>query len=124
MKIKKKYKKKQLSRLKRKTSIRKNIHGSNEHPRLSVFKSIQNIYVQAIDDDKGRTIAALNSLSLNMNSHQIKDNRIISFILGKYFGKILKQKGIKKASLDRNGFRFSLRISKLVDGIRKAGIII
>lgn len=121
MKVKKKTLKKNDRRIRRKKHIRKIIFGTQSFPRLSVFKSIKNIYIQAINDDEGHTIASLNSISVNFLEKNKSD---MSYKLGQMFGVLLKEKGIKKASFDRNGFKYSGRISKLADGIRESGVYI
>lgn len=114
--------KKSTRRIKRKRHIRKIIFGTKLFPRLSVFRSIKNIYIQAINDDKGKTIISLNSVSKTLEINE-KDNKSTkAFKVGKKFGNLLIQKGIHRASFDRNGFTYSGRISKLADGVRESGV--
>ncbi len=75
MKINKEILKKNLSRSRRKKHIRKNIFGSEIYPRLSVFRSLKNIYVQAINDYKRITILSLGSLSKNVKNVNEKNNK-------------------------------------------------
>ena len=103
-------------RIRRKRVIRKNIHGTSLKPRLSVFRSNKYIYIQAIDDDKGATIASASSLG------QKKLNKDVAAKVGEEFGKKLVEKKIECVVFDRNGFLYSGKIKSLADGIRKAGL--
>jgi large subunit ribosomal protein L18 len=112
----KKLKLQKKRRIRRKYIIRENIFGTAEKPRLSVFKSNKFIYVQAIDDDKGITLASASSLKekrLNIKS---------AAKVGEELAKKLKEKKIDKAVFDRNGFVYAGRLKALADGARKAGV--
>lgn len=125
MKINKEIFRKNLSRLRRKKHIRKKVFGSEIYPRLSVFRSLKNIYIQAIDDYKSVTILSLGSLSKSIKIINKKNNKSeIAFLVGKFFGMSLLKKGINKASFDRNGFKYTGRIEKLVEGMKIVGVYI
>jgi len=107
-------------RIRRKHIIRKRVTGTALKPRLSVYKSNKYIYIQAIDDDKGFTLASASSLIKNPKSRKL--NKEIASKTGEVIGKKLAEKNIKEAVFDRNGFLYSGRIKALADGVRKTGL--
>ncbi len=87
--------------------IRKKMHGTAEVPRLSVFKSIQNIYVQVIDDKSGKTLFAASTLTPEITL-QIKREKLSRIdaakIVGAYIASICIKNNINSACFDRGGF--------------------
>jgi len=122
MKIRKKTNRKNKLKFYRKQHIRRIIRGTDEMPRLSVFKSLKDIYVQAINDNIGETILAISSLSPNIVKEENKTKT--SYSVGKIFGTLLIKNGIKKATFDRNGLKYTGRIAMLAKGIRDSGLYI
>ncbi len=111
------------ARIKRKKRIRKNIFGSKERPRLSVFRSSQHIYAQIIDDTRGDTITAASSLEKVVKEQPKFDNKIAaSNYVGKLLGERAVAKGLKKVVFDRNGFLYHGRVKAVSDGAREAGL--
>ncbi|MEE8430425.1 MAG: 50S ribosomal protein L18 [Candidatus Desulfatibia sp.] len=111
------------ARIKRKKRIRKNIFGSKERPRLSVFRSSQHIYAQIIDDTRGDTIAAASSLEKVVKEQPKFDNKIAAAnYVGKLLGERAVTKGLKKVVFDRNGFLYHGRVKAVSDGAREAGL--
>jgi large subunit ribosomal protein L18 len=108
-------------RNKRKRGIRAKISGTQERPRLSVYKSNLYIYAQAIDDHDGRTIVAISNKEEKLLN--IKSNIEGAGKLGEEMGKRLKEKNIDKIVFDRNGYIFHGKVKALADGIRKAGLV-
>lgn len=109
----------------RKQNVKKNMFGTKIKPRLSVFRSIKNIYIQAIDDESRSIILSLGSFSKYINLGQNNYNKSkIAFIVGKIFGSLLIKKGINKGIFDRNGLKYTGRLAKLAEGIRSSGIYI
>lgn len=103
--------------------IRKKIRGTAERPRVSFYRSLKHIYLQAIDDDKGHTIASLSTLSKEIRDEiKGKTQKEIHALLGKRFGEILIEKGIKKIVFDRGGFLYHGNLKILCDEMRNAGI--
>ncbi|MDR0975982.1 MAG: 50S ribosomal protein L18 [Christensenellaceae bacterium] len=99
------------------------IHGTAKKPRLSVFRSLNHIYVQAINDDKGVTICAANTLQPDLAKAIEKLNKEEqAFKVGEALGKILIEKKIKEAVFDRNGYLYTGRIQKVADGVRSVGV--
>ncbi len=100
-------------RQRRKSKIRKKISGTPEGPRISIYRSLTSIIGQAVDDVKGFTLKAIKS-----KGKSVKD----STEAGKELGTALKEKGIKKAVFDRNGFLYHGRVKAFADGLREVGI--
>ncbi len=94
------------SRHKRKIRIRKKINGLETKPRLAIYKSNKNIYVQAIDDLNQKTIATSSSLSKELKS----------------MGDKLKELGISEAVFDRGGYIYHGRVKAVAEAIREKGI--
>jgi len=111
---------KRRKRLRRKRHIRKKIRGTAERPRLSVFKSNKNVYVQAIDDDTGATLASASSVEAE--NKDLKANVESAAKLGELLGTRMKEKKIGRAVFDRNGYAYHGIVKALADGVRKTGI--
>jgi large subunit ribosomal protein L18 len=111
------------ARIKRKKRIRKNIFGSKERLRLSVFRSSRHIYAQIVDDTCGDTIAAASSLEKAVKEQPKFDNKVaVANYVGKLLGKRAVEKGLKKVVFDRNGFLYHGRVKAVSDGAREAGL--
>jgi large subunit ribosomal protein L18 len=107
-------------RLKRKIRIRKKIYGTASKPRLAVFKSNKNIYVQAIDDLSQNTIATASSLSSELKNEKLSVET--SKKVGENLGEELSKVGIKEAVFDRGGYIYHGRVKAVAEGIREKGI--
>lgn len=107
-------------RVKRKKSIRGKMKGTPERPRLSVFRSNKNIYIQAIDDISGTTLISVSNLEKELK--EVKSTVEGASKLGTVAGERLKEKKIETVVFDRNGFLYHGRIKAVADGIRKAGL--
>jgi large subunit ribosomal protein L18 len=113
-----------VMRLKRKNRIRKNIHGTAERPRLSVFRSARHIYAQIIDDLHGITLVAAGTLS-----PEIKDKlpglkkTLAAQEVGKLLADKAKEKGIVQVVFDRNGFLYHGRVKSLAESCREHGLV-
>ena len=108
------------SRHKRKIRIRKKINGLETKPRLAIYKSNKNIYVQAIDDLNHKTIATSSSLSKDLKSENLSLETAKK--VGELMGDKLKELGISEAVFDRGGYIYHGRIKALADAIREKGI--
>jgi large subunit ribosomal protein L18 len=107
-----------------KKRVRKKITGTAEKPRLSVYRSLNQIYAQIIDDDKGVTLASASSLSKEISEEikSVKGKIEKSKIVGKLIAKIALEKNIKEVVFDRNGFRYHGRVKALADAARQGGL--
>ncbi len=110
-----------LIREKKKRKIRSIISGSPVRPRLSVFKSARNIYVQAIDDEGQRTLASASTKEKDF-SLSSGGNRAAAKEVGRLIAERLQANNIKDVIFDRNGFIYHGRIKELADGAREAGL--
>ena len=108
------------SRYKRKIRIRKKINGLETKPRLAIFKSNKNIYVQAIDDLNHKTIATSSSLSKDLKSENLSLETAKK--VGELMGDKLNELGISEAVFDRGGYIYHGRVKALADAIREKGI--
>ncbi len=109
-----------------KLRIRKRVHGTAERPRVTVFRSIKHIYVQAVDDMTGRTIVSAASSEPAVKDKFPKGaqggNKVGAEAVGAAIAERLQAKGIKKAVFDRNGFLYHGRIRAVAEAARKAGL--
>lgn len=111
---------KELRREKIKKSIRKNISGTTERPRLSVFRSNKQIYAQIIDDVKGVTVVSAGSLK-NEESHKV--NKVDQAkMIGKEIAEKAIKAGIQEVVFDRNGYLYHGRIKSLAESARENGL--
>jgi len=112
---------KYLARKRRKMCVRKKIFGTEDKPRLSVYKSNRYLYAQLIDDEKSRTLAFISSLKYREGTINAKSVEIAQK-LGEDLGKQVKEKGIKQIVFDRNGYPYHGRIKALAEGVRGQGV--
>ncbi len=109
-------------RIRIKHRIRKKIKGTAEKPRMTVFRSNKQIYVQCIDDLKGHTLAAACSLEKEI-AEVAKNNKMEQArLVGKKIAEICMQKGIKEVVFDRNGYLYHGRVKMLADAAREGGL--
>ena len=107
-------------RLKRKFHIRKRVTGTSGCPRMSVFRSNKNLYVQVIDDDASSTLASISTLEKDFSS--LRPNVDAGTKLGAELGKRLIEKNITSVVFDRNGYLYHGVIKAIADGARSAGV--
>ncbi len=112
-----------VSRLKRKKRIRKNIFGTQDRPRMSVFRSSKHIYAQIVDDTQGATLVSASTLDKEFKENKVEGKKVeIAKAVGNLIGKRALDKGITKVVLDRNGFLYHGRIKELSNAAREAGL--
>lgn len=104
-------------RIKIKFRIRKNVNGTAERPRMSVFRSNKQIYVQIINDLTGCTLASASSLGLETMPKKEQAEKV-----GELVAKKAQEAGITQVVFDRNGYLYHGRIKELADGARKGGL--
>ena len=110
-------------RLKRHERVRKSLYGTPEKPRMCVFRSLKNIYVQIIDDVSGNTLAAASSLDKELKGKTpYGGNKDAAKAVGEAIAKKALAKGIENVAFDRGGFLFHGRVKELADGARAAGL--
>src|SRR5579872_3634137 len=99
--------------------IRSRVHGTEERPRLAVFRSVKHIYAQVIDDGKGHTVVAASS---NEKDAANGGNLAGAKAIGKLIAERAKEKGVKAVVFDRGGYLYHGRIKALADAAREAGL--
>ncbi len=107
----------------RHTRIRKKVSGTPERLRLSVYRSLNHIYAQIIDDTKGNTLVAASSLDkelTDVKSH--KGNIMTAKLVGALIARRALEKGIKKIVFDRSGYLYHGSIKALAEATREAGL--
>jgi large subunit ribosomal protein L18 len=97
--------------------IRQKLSGTAERPRLNVYRSLNHIYAQVIDDQTGTTLASASTLKLKTGG-----NVAAAKELGKTIAERATEKGVKKVVFDRGGFLYHGRIKALADAAREAGL--
>lgn len=111
------------ARLRRHARVRKNLAGTAERPRLNVFRSLSEIYVQVIDDHKGHTLISASSVDVELRAEMKGKNKIDQAkLVGQAVAKRAKSKGIEAVVFDRGGFRYTGRVKALADGAREGGL--
>lgn len=112
---------KYLKRERRKKTIRKNISGTAERPRLTVYKSNYGVYVQLINDEKGHTLCSSSTID---KEYKGKKNCSIESAkeVGKLLGKRAVEKNVKLAVFDRNGYIFHGKVASLKEGCEEGGL--
>ncbi len=100
--------------------IRHKVRGTAERPRLAVFRSVANIYVQVIDDADGRTLVSASSIE--KGSRINGGNVAAAKTVGKLIAQRAKEKGIQKVVFDRGGYIYHGRVKALADAAREAGL--
>ena len=109
-------------RLRRKYRVRKKIRGTGARPRMSVFVSNKQMYVQFIDDDTASTLASASTMGADLRSSTPKINVERAKKLGDIAAKAAIDKGIKVVVFDRAGFAFKGRVKAMADAAREAGL--
>lgn len=114
---------KKAMRLKRKSRIRKNLSGTPERPRLTVFRSAKHIYAQIVDDIHGQTIISASTMEKPIRDAEKAENKVSAASqIGKLVAKRAMEKGIASVVFDRNGYKYHGRVKALSDGARETGL--
>lgn len=118
---------KNQTRMKRKMRIRKKISGTSDRPRLTVFRSLKNIYAQVIDDTDGHTLVSASSIE-KWDVEAEEKPKFESKVdeakhIGQVIGKRSIEKGIQQVVFDRNGYLYHGRVKAVSDGARESGLI-
>ncbi len=109
-------------RLQRHQRIRRHIHGTADRPRLNVFRSLQHIYAQVIDDDQGNTLAAASTVDPELRDKLDGLNKSQQAArVGQLVAQRALAQGLKQVVFDRGGYPYHGRIKALADGAREGG---
>jgi len=114
---------KNQERVRRHTRVRKKVSGTSETPRLSVYRSLNHIYAQVIDDVKGVTICSASTMEKDVKAKTAEMTKVEA---AKYVGKTVAERaakaGITAVVFDRGGYLYTGRVAALADGAREGGL--
>lgn len=111
------------ARQRRHLRVRKKMNGTPERPRLAVFRSLNDIYAQVIDDAAGHTLISASSIDKELRAKMKGKNKTEQAqLVGEAVAERAKKKGITTVVFDRGGFQYMGRIAALADGARKGGL--
>jgi large subunit ribosomal protein L18 len=110
---------KQQQRLRRRRRIRAKVRGTAERPRLSVYRSNRGIFAQLVDDDAGRTLAAVNWTEKDLRSMGPMEQAKRA---GEALAKRATDAGVRSCVFDRGGYRYHGRVKALAEGAREGGL--
>lgn len=114
---------KNKERIVRHKRVRNKISGTKKCPRLNVYRSLNNIYVQLIDDERGITLASCSTLDKEVaDKIKGKTKSEQAYIVGQTIGERAKALKIKEVVFDRGGYIYTGRVQKVADGARDAGL--
>ena len=102
--------------------IRKKMQGSAERPRLNVYRSLNHIYVQVIDDQHGRTLVSASTAEGKKADRRTGGNVASAKVVGKIIAERAKAKGVTQVVFDRGGYIYHGRVKALADAAREAGL--
>ena len=108
--------------LRRRRHVRSRIVGTQERPRLTVFRSNKHIYAQLVDDLNGVTLAAAGSVAEKSAAKTGGGNVKAAVVVGRQLAEDAKSKGIQKAAFDRGHYRYHGRVKALADAAREGGL--
>lgn len=113
-----------VARKRRHVRVRHKVHGTAERPRLNVYRSLENIYAQVIDDDAGRTLCAASTVSDGLRGELATLTKIEQAkAVGKTIAERARAQGIEMVVFDRGGFPYHGRVKALAEGSREGGLV-
>lgn len=112
------------ARVRRHLRVRRVVTGTAARPRLSVFRSLNHVYAQVIDDQRGHTLAAASTLDPDIRTQREGKNKTAeAALVGAAVAQRAKAAGVSLVVFDRGGFRFHGRVKALADAARAAGLV-
>ena len=114
-------KSKSAARSRRHTRLRKKIVGTELRPRLVVTRSARHVFVQVVDDAKGRTVASASTMEADLRAFE-GDKTAKAKKVGELVAERAKQAGIESVVFDRGGNKYAGRVAAIADGAREAGL--
>jgi large subunit ribosomal protein L18 len=110
-------------RVRRHRRVRKKVAGTQDRPRLNVYRSLNQIYAQVIDDDRGHTLVSVSSLDGSITSKlKGKTKTEQARLIGEEVAKRAKKAGVKSVVFDRGGYRYHGRVRALAEAAREGGL--
>jgi large subunit ribosomal protein L18 len=113
---------KRKKRWRRHRRVRRKVAGDSSRPRLCVFRSLRHIYAQVIDDMEGKTLISSSTLEKGAEEIRGKPRPEAAAWVGRRVAEKAQEKGIKRVSFDRGGYKYHGRVRALADAARKAGL--
>ena len=111
------------ARKRRHRRVRAKLSGTSDRPRLNVFRSLEHIYAQVIDDESGHTIVSASTVDKNLRSDMDgKSKKEQASLVGKAVAERAKDAGVESVVFDRGGYLYHGRIKALADGAREGGL--
>jgi len=111
-------------RQRRHLRVRTKVVGTSERPRLAVFRSLQHVYAQVIDDSRGATLAAASTLDPAVREQLAGKNKSAEAqLVGQLIAQRAKERGIETVVFDRGGYQYHGRVKALADAAREAGLV-
>jgi len=112
-----------IARQRRQARVRRRVRGTDQRPRLSVFRSNKHIYAQVISDESGRTLASASTMTSALRDNVKRPGtRDAAKEVGALIAKLCQERAIREVVFDRNGFLYHGRIKVLADAAREAGL--
>ena len=113
----------EVRRLRRQRHVRKRLFGTEERPRLCIFRSSKHIYAQVVNDSTGSTLASASTLDPEIKGQApYGGNKAAASLVGKAVAERAKQAGIDKICFDRRSYKYHGRVQALADAAREAGL--
>lgn len=113
-----------VARQRRHIRVREKVRGADDRPRLSVFRSLNHIYVQVIDDTRGQTITSASTLDPEFKKEANGKNKVgEAEFIGAMIAKRALSQGIKQVVFDRGGYKYHGRIKALAEAARREGLV-
>ena len=112
---------KRIARKRRQQRVRKNITGTDERPRLCVFRSLRYTYVQLISDDSSKVLASVSSRKIQADGKSSSSKETAKSV-GLKIAEVAKEKNISKVVFDRNGYVYHGRVAAVAEGAREGGL--
>jgi len=111
-------------RVMRHIRVRRKVKGTPARPRLAIYRSLNHIYAQVIDDTQGITLAAASSLENKLKSKSDGKRKMeVAYQVGELISERAKEKGVNTVVFDRGGYKFHGRLQSLADAARKGGLV-
>jgi len=111
------------ARKRRHYRVRRRVFGTAERPRLNVYRSLNEIYVQVIDDKKGHTLASASTIDSELKKKvKGKTKKEQAKLVGEVIAERAKKKGVTEVVFDRGGYKYIGRVAALADGAREKGL--
>lgn len=111
------------ARVARHERLRATVHGTAGRPRLCIFRSLNNIYAQVIDDDRGHTLSSASTLEPELlKTIEGQDKKSRASVVGELVARRALEAGVKQVVFDRGGYKYHGRVKQLAEAARKSGL--